>query len=77
MTNPEKNALIQLMIKVCGIIIIMLPFIIFIMASMPAGSAMGLAGAWPRFSGSLRNAPFLYALIKYVLRVSNDSRGST
>jgi len=34
-TKPEKNALIQLMIKVWGIIIIILPFNIPIIASIP------------------------------------------
>lgn len=57
MTKPEKKALIQLMIKVCGIIIIMFPLSIPIIASMPAGSVMGFAGGWPRLLGSFRNAP--------------------
>lgn len=57
MTKPEKKALIQLMIRVWGIIIIIFPFNIPIMASMPAGSDMGFGGAWPRLFGSFRNAP--------------------
>lgn len=56
-TNPEKKALIQLMINVCGIIIIIFPFNIPIIASMPAGSVIGFAGGWPRLLESFKKAP--------------------
>ena len=61
MTNPAKNALIQPIIRVCGIIIAMFPFIMFIMPSIAAGSVIGFGAAWPRPSGPLlRKLPFLY-----------------
>lgn len=49
------------MIKVCGIIIAMLPFIIPIMPSIAAGSVIGFAAGLPLASGSLRKVPSLYA----------------
>lgn len=61
MTNPAKNALIQLMINVCGIIIAIFPFIIPIIPSIAAGSVIGFAAGLPLLSGSLRNAPSWYA----------------
>lgn len=63
MTNPAKKALIQLMINVCGTIIAMFPFIIPIIPSIAAGSVIGFGAAFPRFPGSLRKAPSLYAVI--------------
>lgn len=57
MTYPLKNALIQLMISVLGMIMAMLFFIMPIMPSIWLGSLSGLAGAWPLRSGSLRNSP--------------------
>lgn len=44
---------------------------------MPAGSVMGLAGGWPRFSGFFKNAPFLYAETRWSFRAAKDSAGST
>merc|ERR1712230_102640 len=62
MTNPAKNALIQDMMSVCGIIIAILPFI-------AAGSDIGFGAAWPRDSGPpRRKEPFLNESIKYSLR---------
>lgn len=58
MTKPLKKALIQLMIKVCGIIIVILPFIMPIIPSIAAGSVIGFAGAPFFLSGSFRYAPF-------------------
>lgn len=63
MTNPAKKALIQLMIKVCGTIIAIFPFIIPIIPSIAAGSVIGFGAAFPLFPGSLRKAPSLYAVI--------------
>lgn len=71
-TNPAKKALIQLMIRVCGIIIAMLPFIIPIIPSMAAGSVIGFPAGLPRFSGSLRKTPSLYAETRYALREANE-----
>jgi len=56
-TNPAKNAFIQLMIKVCGIIIIMFPFIIPIIPSIAAGSVIGFPAGLPWLSTSLRKTP--------------------
>lgn len=56
-TNPEKKALIQPIISVCGIIIAMFPFIIPIMPSMAAGSDIGFGLGLPLDSGSARNLP--------------------
>ena len=67
-TKPAKKALIQPMISVCGIIIAMFPFIMPIMPSMAAGSVIGLPAGLPRFSGSLRNVPSLYADTRYCFR---------
>lgn len=61
MTNPEKKALIQPMIKVCGTIIATLPFIMPIMPSIIAGSVIGLGRGFPLLSGSARKAPSLKA----------------
>ena len=58
-TKPAKNAFIQPIMTVCGIIIIIFPFIIPIMPSIAAGSVIGFAGALPLFSGSLRKMPSL------------------
>ncbi len=63
-TYPAKKALIQLMINVCGMSMAMLPFIMPIMASMPAGSVIGLPAGLPLLSGSFRNAPDWYEEIK-------------
>ena len=60
-TNPAKKALIHPIIKVCGTIIAIFPFIIPIMPSIAAGSVIGFAAGLPLFSGSLRNVPSLYA----------------
>ena len=60
-TNPEKNALIHPIIKVCGTIIAIFPFIIPIMPSIAAGSVMGFAAGLPLLSGSVRKAPSLNA----------------
>src|ERR1700709_635104 len=49
-TKPEKNALIQPIMSVCGTIMAMLPFIMPIIPSIAAGSDIGLGGAWPFFS---------------------------
>ena len=68
MTNPAKKALIQPMISVWGIIIAIFPFIMPIIPSMAAGSVIGLPAGLPRFSGSLRNVPSLYAVTRYCLR---------
>lgn len=70
-TKPEKKALIQPMINVCGTIIATLPFIIPIMPSIIAGSDMGLGGGFPRPSRSARNEPSLNPDTRYALRVSN------
>ena len=58
-TNPEKKALIHDIIRVCGIIIAIFPFIIPIIASIPAGSVIGFGAPTPRFSGSFKKAPVL------------------
>ena len=68
MTKPAKKALIQPMISVWGIIIAMFPFIMPIMPSMAAGSVIGFPAGLPRFSGSFRNVPSLYADTKYCFR---------
>ena len=68
MTKPAKKALIQPMISVWGIIIAIFPFIMPIIPSMAAGSVIGLPAGLPRFSGSLRNVPSLYAVTRYCLR---------
>lgn len=60
-TNPAKNALIHPIIKVCGIIIAMFPFIMPIIPSIAAGSVIGFAAGLPLASGSFRNVPSLYA----------------
>ena len=67
-TKPAKKALIQPMISVCGIIIAIFPFIMPIIPSMAAGSVIGLPAGLPRFSGSLRNVPSLYADTRYCFR---------
>ena len=67
-TKPAKKALIQLMISVWGIIIAIFPFIMPIIPSMAAGSVIGLPAGLPRFSGSFRNIPSLYADTRYCLR---------
>ena len=74
MTNPEKKALIQLMMSVCGIIMAMFPFIMPIIPSIAAGSVIGFGAAFPLFSGSLRKAPSLYADTRYSLRDSKAER---
>src|SRR5947209_2424941 len=56
-TKPLKNALIHPMIKVCGTIIAIFPFIMFIIPSIAAGSDIGLGGASSLFFGAFRNAP--------------------
>lgn len=71
MTKPAKKALIQPMISVWGIIIAIFPFIIPIIPSMAAGSVIGLPAGLPRFSGSFRNIPSLYADTRYCLREAN------
>lgn len=71
-TKPAKNALIQLMINVWGIIIAILPFIMPIIPSIAAGSVIGFPAGLPRFSGSLRKTPSLYAEIRYALREANE-----
>lgn len=63
-TNPEKNALIQPMISVCGTIIAMFPFIIPIIPSIAAGSVIGFGAACPFLSGSLRKVPDSYAVTR-------------
>ena len=63
-TKPAKKALIQLMISVCGTIIIMLPFMAPMSPSMAAGSMAGFPpppAAFPSPSGSFRNLPSLKA----------------
>lgn len=72
MTNPAKNALIQLIINVCGIIIAIFPFIMPIIPSIAAGSVIGFPAGLPLFSGSLRKTPSLYAETRYALREAND-----
>ena len=67
-TKPAKKALIQPMISVWGIIMAMLPFIMPIIPSMAAGSVIGLPAGLPRFSGSFRNVPSLYADTRYCFR---------
>jgi hypothetical protein len=57
MTNPEKKALIHPIIKLCGIIIAIFPFIIPIIPSIAAGSLIGFGLGLPRDSGSARNFP--------------------
>ena len=59
-TNPLKNALIQPIIKVCGMIIVIFPFIIPIMPSIAAGSDIGLGAACPFLSGSFKYVPASY-----------------
>jgi hypothetical protein len=56
-TKPEKKALIHPIIKLCGIIIAMFPFIMPIMPSMAAGSLIGFGLGLPLDSGSARNFP--------------------
>lgn len=58
-TNPAKNAFIQLIINVCGTIIAIFPFIIPIIPSIAAGSVIGFGAAFPLFPGSLRKVPSL------------------
>src|ERR1700753_3997081 len=70
-TNPEKNALIHPIMRVCETIIATLPFIIPIMPSIMAGSVIGLGGGWPRFSGSARNAPFSASAANFSFRARN------
>jgi len=53
-TYPLKNALIQLIISVFGMIMAIWFFIMPIMPSMELGSLIGFGGAWPRRSGSFR-----------------------
>lgn len=76
-TYPEKKALIHPIIRVCGIIIAIFPFIIPIMASIPAGSVIGFAGGWPLLSGSFRNVPFLYAETRYAFRDAKEEGVNT
>lgn len=64
MTKPEKNALIQPMIKVCETIIATFPFIAPIMPSMAFGSVNGFGGGFPLLSGSARNLPSFTASAK-------------
>jgi len=59
MTYPEKNALIQPMIKLCGTIIATLPFIIPIMPSIIAGSLSGFGLPCPLAPKSAKNLPSL------------------
>jgi len=49
------------MMSVCGIIMVICPFIIPIMPSMAAGSDMGLGLGLPLASGSAKNFPSWYA----------------
>lgn len=77
MTKPEKNALIHPMIRVCGIIMAMLPFIMPIIPSIAAGSLMGFGLGLPLSSGSAKNLPSWYACTMYAFLAEKAAGEST
>jgi len=77
MTNPEKNALIHPMIKVCGTIIAKFPFIMPIIPSIAAGSDMGFGLGLPLASGSAKNFPSWYADTMYAFLAWKEEGDNT